>query len=131
MRPNAQNSRTGCELELMEQLLATMEVGVGAFTSCDVRRGYDLTFDAASSATVHYCLDGMGELMIIKGRSLQIAEAHVRAFVPPGVVYSIGSVGRCAEGQFPTPPVSSAPVLRERANAKSRARQEGNCNGVR
>ena len=47
-------------MELMEQLLATMEVGVGKFTSCDVRRGYDLTFDASSAATVHFAGTAMG-----------------------------------------------------------------------
>ncbi len=38
-------------MELMERLLAAMDVGVGAFTSCDVRSGYDLTFDASLAET--------------------------------------------------------------------------------
>jgi AraC family transcriptional regulator, activator of mtrCDE len=83
----------------MEQLLATMEVGVGAFTSCDVRRGYDLTFDASSTATVHYCMDGKGELMIINGRSFKLRE-HSFVLLPPGVIYSVGSVGRQPKGTF-------------------------------
>jgi hypothetical protein len=65
------------DLELMERLLAAMEVGVGAFTSCDVRRGYDLTFDASSGATVHYCMAGNGELMVINGSSFKIRKRMV------------------------------------------------------
>ena len=64
-------------MELMEQLLATMEVGVGKFTSCDVRRGYDLTFDASSAATVHYCMDGNGELMVISPEQIVKLREHV------------------------------------------------------
>ena len=81
----------------MEQLLATMEVGVGKFTSCDVRRGYDLTFDASSAATVHYCLDGNGELMVIDGNSFKLRR-HTFVLLPPGVVYSVGSIGTQPKG---------------------------------
>jgi AraC-like DNA-binding protein len=84
-------------LELMERLLATMEVGVGAFTSCDVRRGYDLTFDASAAATVHYCMDGNGELMVINGSSFKMRK-HTFVLLPPGIVYSVGSVGRERKG---------------------------------
>ncbi len=81
----------------MERLLAAMEVGVGAFTSCDVRRGYDLTFDASSSATVHYCMAGIGELMVINGSSFKIRK-HTFVLLPPGVVYSVGSIGKQPRG---------------------------------
>jgi AraC family transcriptional regulator, activator of mtrCDE len=74
-----------------------MEVGVGAFTSCDVRRGYDLTFDASSSATVHYCMAGNGELMVINGRSFKMRK-HTFVLLPPGVVYSVGSIGKQPKG---------------------------------
>ncbi len=84
-------------MELMEQLLATMEVGVGKFTSCDVRRGYDLTFDASSAATVHYCMDGNGELMVINGNSFKLRK-HTFVLLPPGVVYSVGSIGKQPKG---------------------------------
>jgi AraC family transcriptional regulator, activator of mtrCDE len=84
-------------LELMERLLAAMEVGVGAFTSCDVRRGYDLTFDASSSATVHYCMAGNGELMVINGSSFKMRK-HTFVLLPPGVVYSVGSIGKQPKG---------------------------------
>ena len=63
----------------MEQLLATIEGGWGKFTSCDVRRGYDLTFDASSTATVHYCMDGKWRTGGCQRKFLQIAEAHFRA----------------------------------------------------
>lgn len=81
----------------MERLLAAMEVGVGAFTSCDVRRGYDLTFDASSSATVHYCMAGNGELMVINGSSFKVRK-HTFVLLPPGVVYSVGSIGKQPKG---------------------------------
>jgi AraC family transcriptional regulator, activator of mtrCDE len=97
MRPNVNPARGGRDLELMERLLAAMEVGVGAFTSCDVRRGYDLTFDASSSATVHYCMAGNGELMVISGSSFKIRK-HTFVLLPPGVVYSVGSIGKQPKG---------------------------------
>jgi AraC-like DNA-binding protein len=81
----------------MERLLAAMDVGVGAFTSCDVRRGYDLTFDASSNATVHYCMAGNGELMVINGSSFKIRK-HTFVLLPPGVVYSVGSIGKQPKG---------------------------------
>jgi AraC family transcriptional activator of mtrCDE len=84
-------------LELMERLLAALEVGVGAFTSCDVRRGFDLTFDASSSATVHYCMAGNGELMVINGSAFKIRK-HTFVLLPPGVVYSVGSIGKQPKG---------------------------------
>jgi AraC-like DNA-binding protein len=83
----------------MERLLAAMDVGVGAFTSCDVRKGYDLTFDASSSATVHYCMAGNGELMVINGSSFRIRK-HTFVLLPPGVVYSVGSAGKQPKGNF-------------------------------
>lgn len=83
-------------MELIERLLATMEVGVEAFTSCDVRRGYDLTFDASAAATVHYCLDGNGEL-VINGSSFKMRK-HTFVLLPPGIIYSVGSVGKEREG---------------------------------
>ena len=85
------------DLDLMERLLAAMEVGVGAFTSCDVRRGYDLTFDASSSATVHYCMAGNGELMVINSSSFKMRK-HTFVLLPPGVVYSVGSIGKQPKG---------------------------------
>ena len=84
-------------MELMERLLAAMEVGVGAFTSCDVRRGYDLTFNASSSATVHYCMAGNGELMVINGSSFKMRR-HTFVLLPPGVVYSVASLGKQPKG---------------------------------
>ena len=74
-----------------------MDVGVGAFTSCDVRKGYDLTFDASSRATVHYCMAGNGELMVINGSSFRIRK-HTFVLLPPGVVYSMGSAGMQPKG---------------------------------
>ena len=84
LRPNVNRAREAHDLELMERLLAAMEVGVGAFTSCDVRRGYDLTFDASSRATVHYCMAGNGELIVINGSSFEIRK-HTFVLLPPGL----------------------------------------------
>src|SRR5437868_2857082 len=70
-----------------------MEVGVGAFTSCDVRRGYGHTFGASSAAGVRYCMDGNGELMILSGSSFTLRK-HTFVLLPPGIVYSVGSIGK-------------------------------------
>ena len=98
-RPDVNRAREARDFELLERLLAAMDVGVGAFTSCDVRQGYDLTFDASSSATVHYCLAGNGELMVINGSSFRIRK-HTFVLLPPGVVYSVGSAGKQPKSAF-------------------------------
>lgn len=75
-------------MELIERFLANLEVGVGAFTSCDVRTGCRLTFEACSTVSVHYCLAGRGTVRLKDGRALTLRQ-HSFALLPAGVVYSI------------------------------------------
>ena len=117
------------DLELMERLLAAMEVGVGAFTSCDVRRGYDLAFDASSSATVHYCMAGNGELMVINSSSFKMRK-HTFVLLTAGGCLQRGIDWKATQRFFPAPPVSSSALCRERANDQSGRRQDGNRNGL-
>lgn len=93
-------------LDLIEQFLANLEVGVGAFTSCDVRAGFRLTFEAASTATVHYCLAGQGSIRLVDGRVLAL-RPHSFVLLPPGLIYSIEAHG--------AKPGSVSPIRRIRA----------------
>lgn len=93
-------------MDLIEQFLANLEVGVGAFTSCDIRAGFRLTFEAASTATVHYCLSGQGTIRLMDGRVLALRR-HSFALLPPGVIYSIEARG--------AKPESTTPIRRIRA----------------
>lgn len=77
-------------MELIDRFLANMEVGVGAFTSCDIRSGYQLTFEACSTASLHYCLAGHGALRIRNGPTTTLRQ-HSFVLVPSGVIYSIGA----------------------------------------
>ena len=76
--------------ELMERFLAIMEVGVGAFTSCDIRLGHQLTFEACSTASLHYCLAGQGVMKLKNGPVITMQE-HSFVLLPPGLIYTIAA----------------------------------------
>ena len=91
IRPySAQRHREYTNLDLLDRFLANMEVGVGAFTSCDIRLGYQLTFEFCSTASLHYCLAGQGTLKIRNGSTIALRQ-HSFVLLPPGVIYSIGA----------------------------------------
>ncbi len=77
-------------MELVDRLLANMEIGVGAFNLCDVRLGHQLTFNAPATASVHYCLAGHGEIRLRDGPVIAMRQ-HSFALLPPKVVHSIGA----------------------------------------
>jgi AraC family transcriptional regulator, activator of mtrCDE len=87
-------------LDLIERLLATLEVGVGAFACCDIRKGHQLTFESRPAAGVHYCLQGMGVLHL-KGRKSVMLRAHSFVILPPNVMYSLGAREEHAGGDVP------------------------------
>lgn len=87
-------------LELIERFLANLEVGVGAFTSCDVRKGFRLTFEACTTATVHYCLAGRGAIRLKDGRVFQMKQ-HSFILLPPGVLYSIEANAKSSGHETP------------------------------
>jgi AraC family transcriptional activator of mtrCDE len=78
------------KLDVIERLLANLEVGVGAFASCDIRRGHQLTFEARPAAGVHYCLEGKGALRIRNGKTVEVRQ-HSFVLLPPNVIYSLGA----------------------------------------
>ena len=77
-------------MELVDRLLANMEVGVGAFSLCDVRLGFQLTFNEAPTASLHYCLAGQGEIRLKNG-PITAMRQHSFALLPPKVVHTIGA----------------------------------------
>lgn len=98
-------------MELVDRFLANMEVGVGAFTSCDIRLGYQLTFAACSTASLHYCLAGEGALRVRNGPTILLRQ-HSFAVLPPGVIYSIGANESDDTGSVPRRRLR-APLFRE------------------
>ena len=79
-------------MHLIDRFLANMEVGVGAFTSCDIRRGYQLTFEPCSTASLHYCLEGHGAMRLSNGTAIAM-RPHSFVLLPHGMIYSIGADG--------------------------------------
>jgi len=77
-------------LELVDRFLANMDVGVGAFTSCDIRLGHQLTFEACSTASLHYCLAGRGTMRVKNGLTITLQQ-HSFVLLPPRLTYSLGA----------------------------------------
>lgn len=98
-------------MDLLDRFLAGMEVGVGAFTSCDIRLGCQLTFTPCSTASLHYCLAGRGALRVRNGPTVMLRQ-HSFALLPPGVVYSIGANENEDSGSVPLRRLQ-APLFRE------------------
>jgi AraC family transcriptional activator of mtrCDE len=79
-------------LELLDRLLANMEVGVTSFTAFDIRAGHELKFLSSQNANVHYCLVGKGTM---KARNVVPIGLRQHSFVltPPMLSYSIVAGG--------------------------------------
>jgi AraC family transcriptional activator of mtrCDE len=95
----------------MERLLADLELGVGGFASCDIRRGHQLTFDSRPAAGVHYCMAGMGALRIRNGGTVELRR-HSFALLPPNVVYTLGA-NNCEESGSTPRRRLRAPLFKE------------------
>jgi AraC-like DNA-binding protein len=98
-------------LHLIDRFLANMEVGVGAFTSCDIRRGYQLTFEPCSTASLHYCLEGYGAMRLSNGTTIAMRQ-HSFVLLPHGMIYSIGADGSENSSDLPRRRLR-APLFRE------------------
>lgn len=98
-------------MHLIDRFLANMEVGVGAFTSCDIRRGYQLTFEACSTASLHYCLEGHGSMRLNNGSTIAM-RPHSFVLLPHGIIYSIGADGSENTSDLPRRRLR-APLFRE------------------
>lgn len=78
-------------MDVIEQLLANLEVGVGALASCDIRLGHELTFDSRPAAAgVHYCLSGHGYLRLRSSKTVRMRQ-HSFVLLPPKVVYTLAA----------------------------------------
>ena len=71
-------------MDVIERLLANLEVGVGAFARCDIRLGHQLTFESRPAAGVHYCLAGQGALRLRDGKTVRMRR---HSFVLPAERY--------------------------------------------
>jgi AraC family transcriptional activator of mtrCDE len=79
-------------VQLLERFLAAFDVGVAAFTSCDVRHGWQLVFEPSQSASLHYCLAGTGTMSVGNGAPIAV-EQHSFVLLPPRVAYSFEAGG--------------------------------------
>lgn len=75
---------------LLDQFLAALDVGVAAFTSCDVRLGWQLAFEPCQTASLHYCLAGAGVMKVGNGPPIPLRQ-HSFVLLPPRVFYNIGA----------------------------------------
>jgi AraC-like DNA-binding protein len=75
---------------VLDHLLAVLDVGVTHFTVCDIRDGWGLRFDACKTASLHYCLAGVGTLAMHDALPIQL-EPHTFVLLPPGVAYRLES----------------------------------------
>lgn len=74
----------------LDRLLATLDIGVTHFTVCDIRNGWGMRLDACKTASLHYCLEGVGTLAAHGSLPVQL-EPHTFVLLPPGVAYRIES----------------------------------------
>jgi AraC-like DNA-binding protein len=74
----------------LDHLLAALDIGVTHFTVCDIRDGWGIRLDACKTASLHYCLEGVGTLAVHGSLPIQL-EPHTFVLLPPGVAYHIES----------------------------------------
>jgi hypothetical protein len=75
---------------VLDHLLAVLDIGVTHFTVCDIRDGWGMRFDACKTASLHYCLAGVGTLAVHGALPIQL-EPHTFVLLPPGVAYRLES----------------------------------------
>jgi AraC family transcriptional regulator, activator of mtrCDE len=78
------------ELPVLERFLAALDIGVANFTLCDIRDGWSARFDACTTASLHYCMEGTGALVTQGGERIALT-SHSFVLLPPGVAYRIES----------------------------------------
>lgn len=74
----------------LDRLLSVLDVGVVHFTICDIRDGWGARFDACKTATLHYCVDGMGSLIVHNTLPIPL-ERNTFVLLPPNLPYRIES----------------------------------------
>ena len=75
---------------VLDHLLAVLDIGVTHFTVCDVRDGWGMRFDVCKTASLHYCLAGVGTLAVHCALPIQL-EPHTFVLLPPGGAYRLES----------------------------------------
>jgi AraC family transcriptional activator of mtrCDE len=96
---------------ILDHLLAVLDIGVTHFTGCDIRNGWGMRFDSCKTASLHYCLAGVGTLAVLGVPPIEL-EPHSFVLLPPGVAYRLESA-------------SSKPVrLERRARVRGVSSQE-------
>jgi AraC-like DNA-binding protein len=75
---------------ILDHLLAVLDIGVTHFTVCDIRDGWGMRFDACKTASLHYCLAGVGTLAVHGALPIQL-KPHTFVLLPPGVAYRLKS----------------------------------------
>jgi AraC family transcriptional regulator, activator of mtrCDE len=80
---------------VLDHLLAALDLGVANFSLCDVRKGWGVSFDACSTASLHYCLAGNATLVMDDVEALTL-DAHSFVLLPAGVAYRIDAQSRTA-----------------------------------
>ncbi|WP_092143710.1 AraC family transcriptional regulator [Cupriavidus sp. YR651] len=96
---------------ILDHLLAVLDIGVTDFTVCDIREGWGMRFDSCDAARLHYCLAGVGTLVVGALPPIQLGP-HSLVLLPPGVAYRLENA-------------SSKPVrLEGRARARGAPSQE-------
>lgn len=86
-RPNAPTREQPSATELLNRLLAALEVEVDTFAICEVSRGWRLAFDPDDALTVHYGLIGSGVTILADGRRFGLARDTL-LLLPPRVGHS-------------------------------------------
>jgi AraC family transcriptional activator of mtrCDE len=61
-----------------------LDIGVTNFAVCDIRDGSGMRFDACKTASLHYCLEGVGALAVHGAEPIQL-EPHTFVLLPPRV----------------------------------------------
>jgi AraC family transcriptional activator of mtrCDE len=75
---------------ILNHLLAVLDIGVTHFTICNIRDGWGMRFDACKTASLHYCLTGVGTLAANGLPPIQL-EPHSFVLLPPGIGYRLES----------------------------------------
>lgn len=75
----------------LDRLLAVLNIDVTDFTVCDIREGWGVRLEACKTSSLHYCLEGVGTLVVHGAVPIKL-EPHTFLLLPPGVTYRIESI---------------------------------------
>src|SRR3546814_21101901 len=73
---------------VLDNLLATLEIGVIHFRVCDIRDGWELRLPANKLPSLHYVLEGVGTLLAHNTPPISL-QPHTFVLCPPGIAYRV------------------------------------------